>query len=84
MTSSNQLKQVVSIEQQIVVTIRGRKRCPLCNNPLLEVLRLWGDIEEYCTSWKETGIKCKYFNLNEVSSLSSTTLKRRVSSEHVL
>jgi len=43
-------KLTLSEEQQIILTIRGRYKCPLCESKILEVLRTNGEIEEYCTS----------------------------------
>ena len=56
-------KQILSKEQNIFATVRNRKQCPLCNSPILEIMRVWGDIELYCTRWKVDNIKCNYFKV---------------------
>ena len=54
-------------KQNITITIKNRIKCPICNSPILEVLRSWGDVEEYCSRWRIEKIKCHYFKVYHFS-----------------
>lgn len=54
-------------EQQIVSTVSGHYVCPECRSDILEVLRTDGTIEEYCQSWKNRKVRCKYFREIEMN-----------------
>lgn len=50
--------------QHIIATVEGRRLCPKCKSPLLEVIGdnlLDYDRTEMCTRWKLEKIKCGYF-----------------------
>ena len=49
----------------ILYTIRGRKKCPRCNSPIVEVMRDFGMYEEHCLRFSVEGIRCNYLKVLE-------------------